>query len=230
MAFVKILKFSLILLSFAFILPVQAKVLTPDFTQIKDIKKLKKTFFDYLLPEINQQNKHLSKLRLDIQTGNIETSKLDAIYADYRVKKGDTTSLLTRLDIIPASLVLAQGAYESNWGRSRFAKNYHNFFGIWCFKKGCGVMPLHRNKNAKHEVAKFSSLAENIQRYMQNLNRNAAYKKLRKIRKTKRDKQLHITGLDLSEGLVHYSGIGRQYIKTLHSIITYNKLAKFDQN
>jgi Bax protein len=230
MAFVKILKFSLILLSFAFILPVQAKVLTPDFTQIKDIKKLKKTFFDYLLPEINQQNKHLSKLRLDIQTGNIETSKLDAIYADYRVKKGDTDSLLTRLDIIPASLVLAQGAYESNWGRSRFAKNYHNFFGIWCFKKGCGVMPLHRNKNAKHEVAKFSSLAENIQRYMQNLNRNTAYKKLRKIRKTKRDKQLHITGLDLSEGLVHYSGIGHQYIKTLHSIITYNKLAKFDQN
>jgi Bax protein len=230
MAFVKILKFNLILLSFIFILPVQAETLTPDFTQIKDIKKLKKTFFDYLLPEINQQNKHLSKLRLDIQTGSIETSKLDAIYADYRVKKGDTTSLLTRLDIIPASLVLAQGAYESNWGRSRFAKNYHNFFGIWCFKKGCGVMPLHRNKNAKHEVAKFSSLAENIQRYMQNLNRNTAYKKLRKIRKTKRDKQLHITGLDLSEGLVHYSGIGRQYIKTLHSIINYNKLAKFDQN
>lgn len=167
-------------------------------------------------------------MRRDIKTGNINQLKLKKIYQYYRVDEGDIDSLLTRVDVIPASLILAQGAYESNWGRSRFAKYYHNFFGLWCFKKGCGIVPLNRSKADTHEVAKFSSLDKSIEYYMRSINRNPAYKTLREIRQIKRDQQLPLTGIALAEGLENYAEIGYDYVETVQSIIRYNKLAQYD--
>jgi uncharacterized FlgJ-related protein len=37
----------------------------------------------------------------------------------YHLKNTNKQILLTMVDIIPASLILAQAAIESNWGRSR---------------------------------------------------------------------------------------------------------------
>ncbi|MBT4746489.1 MAG: hypothetical protein HOO11_00645 [Candidatus Thioglobus sp.] len=201
---------------------------TPDFSEIKNVDQRKQAFFKYLLPEINKQNEKIIQLRSDIKTEHINQFKLKKIYKYYRVEEGDVDTLLTRVDVIPASLILAQGAYESNWGRSRFAKYYHNFFGLWCFKKGCGIIPLKRNKTATHEVAKFSSLDKGIEYYMRSINRNSAYTTLRKIRKNKRDTKSPITGIALAEGLENYAEIGYEYVETVQSIIRYNKLAKYD--
>ena len=201
---------------------------TPDFDQIANVNERKQAFFQYLLPAINKQNAKIVQLRRDIKTGNINQLKLKKIYQYYRVDEGDIDSLLTRVDVIPASLILAQGAYESNWGRSRFAKYYHNFFGLWCFKKGCGIVPLNRSKADTHEVAKFSSLSKGIEYYMRSINRNPAYKTLREIRQIKRDQQLPLTGIALSEGLENYAEIGYDYVETVQSIIRYNKLEQYD--
>ena len=201
---------------------------TPDFDQIQDVNLRKQAFFKYLLPEINKQNEKIIQLRHDIKTGKINSFKLKDIYRYYRVKEDDIDTLLNRVDVVPASLVLAQGAYESNWGRSRFSKHYHNFFGLWCFKKGCGVVPLKRDKNDTHEVAKFSSLSKGIEYYLRSINRNSAYQTLRKIRKNKRDKKLPITGIALAEGLENYAEIGYEYVETVQSIIRYNKLSEYD--
>jgi Bax protein len=237
---VKILKFNSALLTFLlFTSPIQANefwgleswmnsLKTPDFTKIKDVNQRKQAFFEYLLPEINKQNEKIVQLRHALKTDNINSFKLQKIYNRYRVKEGDIDTLLMRVDIIPASLILAQGAYESNWGRSRFAKYYHNFFGLWCFEKGCGIVPLKRDKAATHEVAKFSSLDKSVEYYMRSINRNSAYATLRKIRKNKRDKQAHITGLALAEGLENYAEIGYEYVETVQSIIRYNKLSQYD--
>lgn len=201
---------------------------TPDFDQIQDVNLRKQAFFKYLLPEINKQNEEIIQLRHDIKTGEINSFKLKDIYRYYRVKEDDIDALLNRVDVVPASLVLAQGAYESNWGRSRFSKHYHNFFGLWCFKKGCGVIPLKRDKNDTHEVAKFSSLSKGLEYYLRSINRNSAYQTLRKIRKNKRDKKLPITGIALAEGLENYAEIGYEYVETVQSIIRYNKLSEYD--
>lgn len=236
----KILKFKSALLSILLATsPIQANefwgleswmnsLKTPDFEEIKDVNERKKAFFSYLLPEINKQNSKIVQLRHNIKNNSINKFKLKKIYQYYHVDENDMETLLNRVDIIPASLVLAQGAYESNWGRSRFAKYYHNFFGLWCFKKGCGIVPLKRNKTATHEVAKFSSLEKSIEYYMRSINRNSAYKTLREIRKHKRDNQLPVTGISLSEGLENYAEIGYEYVETVQSIIRYNKLSKFD--
>lgn len=201
---------------------------TPDFDQIKDVNLRKQAFFKYLLPEINKQNEKIIQLRHDIKTGDINSFKLKDIYRYYSVKEDDIDTLLNRVDVVPASLVLAQGAYESNWGRSRFSKHYHNFFGLWCFKKGCGVVPLKRDKNDTHEVAKFSSLSKGLEYYLRSINRNSAYQTLRKIRKNKRDKKLPITGIALAEGLENYAEIGHEYVEKVQSIIRYNKLSEYD--
>jgi Bax protein len=201
---------------------------TPDFDQIQDVNLRKQAFFKYLLPEINKQNEKIIQLRHDIKTGKINSFKLKDIYRYYRVKEDDIDTLLNRVDVVPASLVLAQGAYESNWGRSRFSKHYHNFFGLWCFKKGCGVVPLKRDKNDTHEVAKFSSLSKGLEYYLRSINRNSAYQTLRKIRKNKRDKKLPITGIALAEGLENYAEIGHEYVEKVQSIIRYNKLSEYD--
>lgn len=201
---------------------------TPDFEKIQDVNQRKQAFFEYLLPEINKQNEKIIQLRHDIKTGEINSFKLKNIYRYYRVKQNDIGTLLNRVDIVPASLILAQGAYESNWGRSRFAKHYHNFFGLWCFEKGCGVVPLRRDKDDTHEVAKFSSLSKGVEYYLRSINRNSAYKTLRKIRKSKRDQQAQITGHALAEGLENYAEIGYEYVETVQSIIRFNKLSEYD--
>ena len=200
---------------------------TPDFEKIQDVNQRKQAFFEYLLPEINKQNEKIIQLRHDIKTGEINSFKLKNIYRYYRVKENDIGALLNRVDIVPASLILAQGAYESNWGRSRFAKHYHNFFGLWCFEKGCGVVPLRRDKDDTHEVAKFSSLSKGVEYYLRSINRNSAYKTLRKIRKSKRDQQAQITGHALAEGLENYAEIGYEYVETVQSIIRFNKLSEY---
>ena len=60
-------------------------------------------------------------------------------------------ALFSKIDEVPASLVLAQSANESGWGTSRFAIEARNMFGIWCFREGCGIKPLERaaGKNMK---------------------------------------------------------------------------------
>ncbi len=235
------LKFKEILISvFIFSTPIHANefwgleawmnsIRTPDFDQIKDIKSRKEAFFEYLLPAAQEQNSKIIELRNDINSGQINTAKLSALKKYYRLDAQATNAeLLDVIDIVPASLILAQAAYESNWGRSRFAKHYHNFFGLWCFTKDCGVVPLKRDKNATHEIVKFSSLSKGIEYYLLSINRNSAYDILRKIRKHKRDTGQSITGIGLAEGLENYAKIGYDYVETVQAIIRQNKLEKYD--
>ena len=201
----------------------------PDFEKITDVKARKKAFFGYLLPEVQRQNSEIIELRNRIKDERMSDNKMTALKKYYKFKDdASIEDLLSSVDIVPTSLVLAQAAYESSWGRSRFAKYYHNYFGLWCFKKGCGVVPLRRDKKATHEVAKFASLSKGIAYYIRSINRNSAYETLRKIRKHKRDTQQPITGMGLAEGLENYAEIGYDYVETVQSIIKYNKLEQYD--
>lgn len=51
-----------------------------------------------------------------------------------------TEDILTRVDEVPVSLVLAQAANESGWGTSRFAREGNALFGQWSFG-GSGMLP-----------------------------------------------------------------------------------------
>jgi len=202
----------------------------PEFDKIEDVQEMKKTFFNYLLPEINKKNNEIQLIRKKVIEKDLSKEELTKLYKKYRINEdSEIAALLEKIDIIPPSLVLSQAALESNWGRSRFAKFYHNYFGLWCFERGCGVIPKKRDKGDTHEVAKFSSPEKAIDFYFLSINRNKSYEVLRKIRQDKRSKGQSISGLSLSEGLTDYAEIGYEYVERIRRVITSNELSKYDR-
>ena len=201
----------------------------PSFDSIENTVVRKEVFFNYLLPAIHQKNAEIIELRNSILNNELSINELEKLASKYRVKNPATQEeLLKVIDILPPSLVLAQAANESNWGRSRFAKDFNNYFGIWCFSKGCGVVPTERDKNATHEIASFNSLEESVDYYMFNINRSYAYEELRQIREKQRNDMMPIKGIVLAEGLGNYAFPGNEYIDSIKSVIQYNQLGRHD--
>lgn len=211
----------------------------PNFAEYTDVVEKKKAFFSYLLPEIRQQNERIAKERefllgvdrqivngQDVSAEDIE--KLQALASQYRVDEetplaGLVSTLIKRVDIIPEELVLMQAANESAWGTSRFAQQGYNFFGLWCFRKGCGFVPRSRDDDAAHEVAKFRNLTHAVNTYLLTLNRHNAYKELRTIRLELRQSDKQVTAEALAQGLIRYSERGHEYIDELLDMLRFNR-------
>jgi Bax protein len=132
--------------------------------------------------------------------------------------------LLLHLDQIPASMVLAQAAMESAWGTSRFVRGGYNFFGQWCYREGCGMVPSERPQGASHEVKTFDDPRQAVYAYFRNINSHPAYKQVRKIRAQARQAGEAPSGLAMIAGLQQYSQRGQAYINELRSVIRFNDL------
>ena len=140
----------------------------PDFTQYQDVGQKKSAFFDYMLPMVIESNRKTLEQRAEIESfaakselTAAERKKLSQFARQYGLGPEQEQTdilqqLLIRVDKVPASLALSQAAIESAWGTSRFAVKGNNLFGQWCYKKGCGLVPLRRNAGSNHEVAKFA--------------------------------------------------------------------------
>jgi len=131
--------------------------------------------------------------------------------------------LLIRVDIVPLDMVLAQAANESSWGNSRFAREANNYFGQWCFRKGCGVVTLQRATGAHHEVKRFASAQLSVRAYMRNLNTSSAYKLFRKMRLSMRRSNKPLNAEFLALGLKDYSGRGMAYVRSIRSLVRANR-------
>ena len=188
----------------------------------------KEVFFNYLLPVIHKKNAEIVALRNAISNNELNDNQLNDLAKKYRVETPSKEELLKVIDILPPSLVLAQAANESDWGRSRFAKDFNNYFGIWCFTKGCGVIPKDRDEDATHEVASFNSLEDCIDYYVLNINRSYAYEDLRLMRKNQRESLQPITGTLLAQGLGNYAFPGDEYIESIQTLINFNQLERHD--
>ena len=200
----------------------------PSFDSIESTVVRKEVFFNYLLPVIHKKNAEIVALRKAISNNELNDNQLNDLAKKYRVKTPSKEELLKVIDILPPSLVLAQAANESDWGRSRFAKDFNNYFGIWCFSKGCGVIPKDRDEDATHEVASFNSLEDCIDYYVLNINRSYAYEDLRLMRKNQRENLQPITGTLLAEGLGNYAFPGDEYIESIQTLINFNQLERHD--
>lgn len=211
----------------------------PNFAEIEDVVEKKKLLFAYLLPEIRRQNTIVLREReivLSLSNQFAQSSTLsarhrlvlDKLAVKYKLEDEESThallkELVKRVDIIPPALILVQAANESAWGTSRFAQNGYNFFGLWCFRKGCGFVPTQRDDEEVHEVAKFRNLSHAVMTYIRNLNRHYAYEELRDIRARLRVKNRPITAEALAQGLQSYSIRGQEYIDELLSMIRVNR-------
>jgi Bax protein len=214
----------------------------PDFKSITNVKEKKEIFFAYMYPLVVKANKEVLQLKQKLhnliqskQITNEQTDWVMSLCDKYNAPCDEKKPLISaqklhdQIGIIPPSLTLAQAANESAWGTSCFAKKANNFFGQWCFRKGCGIVPKQRNSGSVHEVRKFNTPYESVKTYIFNLNSNNAYKSLRSKRAKLRSQGKHFTGKDLTTTLKHYSERGADYIKELNSMIRINKFSAYDE-
>jgi Bax protein len=222
---------------------VYKKQSAPDFSSYPAGLERKSTFLNYLYPLIEENNAVIAEQRETIlvlkqKAINNELSwwhqlQVKDLATRYDIDDFDSNSqnawkeLLMRVNTIPPAMALAQAAKESGWGTSRFAANGNNFFGQWCFKQGCGLIPKARKASSSHEVAVFNSAKESVQAYMHNINTHQAYSELRSIRAKLHKTGKPFSGLDLIQGLNAYSERGIIYVKELSSLIKFNQLENF---
>ena len=211
---------------------------TPDFAAYKQTKTKKQAFFRYLTPAIKAQNllAERDKLRLSRIArhwhGQRKLSPQEQTWllqqlSHYRVTADSIDSaikqLKPRIGTIPKALVLAQAANESAWGTSRFARQGNNYFGQWCYSKGCGLVPQQRIAGGTHEVAIYSSVYESVAAYFRNLNSNKAYRSLRQIRQQAEASQQQVSAEQLAQGLRFYSERGDAYVADIVRLMRSNQ-------
>ncbi len=201
-----------------------------DISDAKDLNDKKKRFFDFMRPIINEENRKILKLRKQLLAAKkhnnnkkfvAHVAKLYSVSWDHENENWD--NLLERVDTIPLELSLAQSANESSWGQSRFAKQGNNFFGQWCYKKGCGIIPSKRNRHSTHEVVKFNSINDSVRSYMKTINTGRAYALLRNVRRDHRAAGKQPDATAQAGGLIKYSQRREEYVKEIRTIIHANK-------
>jgi len=149
-----------------------------------------------------------------------EMEFLDNLCRKYRSRSLE--QLRRRVNILPVSLIMAQGALESSWGGSRFASSANNIFGMWTWDED-GMVPRAREEGKLHKIRTYESILDSVRHYLLTINRHEAYNPLRMIRLQTFD------SLALTEGLTLYSERGGDYIEDLKEVIRYNNLQRYDR-
>ena len=213
--------------------------LPEDFGKIDQAEERKALFFRTVLPLILQVNeeiladrRRLWDLRYRVRTGlRLEAADrlwLIVMSERYDVGEGDIDALLRRVDIVPTSLALAQGAEESGWGTSRFAQEGNAIFGQWTFVRDGNLVPRRRDDGKTHKVRAFETLLDGAKAYAKNLNTHRAYRGFRKLRAGMRKAGQPVEGEVLARTLLSYSERGPAYVETILSIIEANGLSTLD--
>lgn len=213
---------------------------------MNNAREKKKLFTSSLLPIVLRANELIIADRgrlLEIRRKLINESSLEKAEAawlvktarQYRVKLSAVPSttnvddLLYRIDVVPASLALAQAAMETGWGTSKFAQQGNALFGEWVWGDDAqGIIPSGREEGKTHKIKSFDYLLDSVISYMVNLNRHRSYEDLRRRRAELREHSLAVTGAALAPALIDYSERGADYVSDILSIINYNELGALD--
>ncbi len=218
--------------------------LPKDLPDLGSNREKKNIFFKSILPMILLANGEIrrerelvielkSKIDNDQPLAEEQLQKLSTLAKRYQVKSAALSSpqaiaeLLSRVDIIPPELAMAQAANESAWGTSRFSQLANNLFGEWTFTPGTGIIPEGRPDGATYEIRRFDSIYDSIRSYLLNLNSHYAYQELRQFRAAARAADEPLDGIKLAEGLFRYSIRGEEYVKDLQTLIQQNRLTRF---
>ncbi len=214
-------------------------------SQNLEVINKKRIFFRALAPLVLRANElilqdreRLTAIDKGAQGNPDDTAWLRTLALRYEVIDDTETELdaarmkelMARVDAVPTSLVLAQGAEESGWGTSRFAAEGNALFGQWTWG-GKGIMPKQQREGmGDYRIAAYDSPLESIQAYMQNINTHPSYAELRAARAGMRVSEQSIpSGWALAEMLTRYSERGAEYVETLHTIMRVNRLQATDE-
>ena len=217
--------------------PIFLSKLPTGIAQIDNIADRKRLFIKVILPiilyeneQITQDREYLSQILREKSLNEVEQQWLNEKFVQYKITDKSIEELKIRMDIIPPSIALAQAAYESGWGTSRFALEGNSLYGARTWKKGKGIIPNERDEEANFEVTSFKIIRASVSSYKWNLNTHSNYQEFRETRAIQRKNNNKILGLELTKYLDKYSEIGYEYSYRLKKIIEQNSLTDFDDS
>jgi Bax protein len=229
-----------------FLVPREEALEIPDALDSSAIarEEKKRLFLETVLPLVLLENERLTAQRARVralltrkQQGNDlaepEWQWLRQLADEYHISGNplvDATArdeLLSRVDIIPVELALAQAAMETGWGGSRSARREHDLFGMTAFVPRQGGRSSRKGKGKNKRPPKFVSVRESVRVYMLTLNSHASYAHLRAIRAKFRADKKPLRGLHVAEGLRKYSTRGTAYVKMVQNMIRSNDLDRY---
>jgi len=193
---------------------------------------------------LREREKLLSILQSRSPDGSLSDAQNNALTElaySYRVIKEETAKmlreeqiqeLLTRVDMVPPSLALAQAAHESGYAASGFAHSANALFGQWDWSADA-LKPQQQSKGmGNYGIKSFDQPIDSVRAYIWNLNTHQAYAGFRKERAVQRGNATGLfvfNGAKLAGTLTFYSERGEEYTRELQGTISYNRLARADQ-
>ena len=200
------------------------------------VAEKKLLFFRLLAPVVLYVNERILEERVRAEAlsrqqtlSPADQAWLRELAGHYQVPVGDTAELLRRVDLIPLSLALAQGASESGWGTSRFADEGNSLFGQWSWSGGIKPAEQRTAAHGDHRIAAFESTGMSVASYALNLNTHATYHDFRVRREDLRRKGQPIRGDDLVDTMIRYSERGQSYVNELRALMRQNRLDVADE-
>jgi len=193
----------------------------------------KEKFVALLLPsilvvqhQIKEDRKRVKKIMDNAAEGN-PTEEGDSLWllAKFDYYKADgIEDLYMRMKPHPVSIVLAQAAIESGWGRSRFFRKANNVFGVWSYNSSEPRMraSLSGSRNPVY-VREYPNLMASILDYYRLLGSARAYREFRAMRMETSDPYL------LVPYLVRYSERKTAYTSLIATMIKQNNFTKYDE-
>lgn len=205
-----------------------------------DLKsRSKKEFVCSLLPDAIRMNMYVYKQRILVlslkriaakNTLKVEEQNwLNQLKSAYNLDlNADFDDILTRVDIIPLPVLLAQSAIETGWGTSRASLQAKNYFGIHgtVGKDNC----LLALKDPSVCIKKYNNIVESIADYIEFLNTKRSAEKFRLVRYQLRSSGSVLDPFKLSATLTFYSAIGQQYVKQVNDMMTGQNFVKYTSN
>ncbi|MCX2744162.1 glucosaminidase domain-containing protein [Mangrovivirga sp. M17] len=188
------------------------------------VEQSKEKFIQVVLPAILISKYFIERDRNLIEElkEKDEWSQSDSSFYEVQMEKFDADNmndLISRMNVHPTSIVIAQAAVESGWGSSRFFTEANNLFGIWSFDP---EEPRIAAAGSNAYLRKYNNISQSINDYFVTIGRSFAYKKFREKRKNTDNIQ------ELLPHLNRYSERGMAYVNQLNLIIEQNNLTKYD--
>jgi Bax protein len=211
--------------------PVVLETLPADYHDSMPVAERKALFMAILMPKIllinNEINADRQFLENVTDTLNAEqAARLDALIQRYGTD--DPQELLTRVDTIPPSLVVAQAVLEAGWGRSRLARSSNALFGMKSGRHSDRVAFGRCRQDAAECYRSFDSLTDSVGAYIHTLNTHSRYAGLRVRRAESRAAGRAPASLELATELQAFSVRGAAYVTDVQRLITSNKLENLD--
>ncbi len=210
-----------------------------DLAEIAESDARKALFLRSLLPLVLQANAEIAHIRAQVmialdargagRIGATDALWLQQVAQWYGADPADDADILSRIDQVPPSLVLAQAAQESGWGSSRFARDANALFGQRVWNDNAPGLAPREAKQKNFRVRAFPDLLSGVRAYLHNLNSHRAYQDLRDRRARARAVGRVPSALDLAGTLSAYSEEGSVYVAALRRLIKSNGLAALDR-